>query len=223
MFPAGAVEAESTAGSCTVAPADTDQLDLEAAEQLIQLSGGDGDGAAAAAAVSESRSADSVKCQRKEKEAAVESRRRSAGRIPPPAAGGKDGNRGSESGVKGVDSSACSATAADVVAEDNKVVVVESCRRGVDQRLPAGKDRNGGFVGVHGEARKRPRFRSLAAIYSDTEPRRLAAVGGERHADRRDLHPPEEEGEKREARRVIAVDAEASKARRSVQLAHRSM
>jgi hypothetical protein len=223
MFPAGAVEAESTAGSCTVAPAGTDQLDLEAAEQLIQLSGGDGDGAAAAAAVSESRSADSVKCQRKEKEAAVESRRRSAGRIPPPAAGGKDGNRGSESGVKCVDSSACSATAADVVAEDNKVVVVESCRRGVDQRLPAGKDRNGGFVGVHGEARKRPRFRSLAAIYSDTEPRRLAAVGGERHADRRDLHPPEEEGEKREARRVIAVDAEASKARRSVQLAHRSM
>ncbi|AQK86327.1 hypothetical protein ZEAMMB73_Zm00001d038316 [Zea mays] len=221
MFPAGAVEAESTAGSCTVAPADTDQLDLEAAEQLIQLSGGDGDGAAAAAAVSESRSADSVKCQRKEKEAAVESRRRSAGRIPPPAAGGKDGNRGSESGVKGVDSSACSATAADVVAEDNKVVVVESCRRGADQRLPAGKDRNGGFV--HGEARKRPRFRSLAAIYSDTEPRRLTAGGGERHADR-DPHPPEEEeGEKREARRVIAVDAEASKARRSVQLAHRSM
>lgn len=220
MFPAGAVEAESTAGSCTVAPAGTDQLDLEAAEQLIQLSGGDGDGAAAAAAVSESRSADSVKCHRKEKEAAVESRRRSAGRTPPPAAGGKDGNRGSESGVKCVDSSACSATAADVVAEDNKVVVVESCRRGADQRLPAGKDRNGGFV--HGEARKRPRFRSLAAIYSDTEPRRLTAGGGERHADR-DPHPPEEEGEKREARRVIAVDAEASKARRSVQLAHRSM
>lgn len=219
MFPAGAVEAESTAGSCTVAPAGTDQLDLEAAEQLIQLSGGDGDGAAAAAAVSESRSADSVKCHRKEKEAAVESRRRSAGRTPP-AAGGKDGNRGSESGVKCVDSSACSATAADVVAEDNKVVVVESCRRGADQRLPAGKDRNGGFV--HGEARKRPRFRSLAAIYSDTEPRRLTAGGGERHADR-DPHPPEEEGEKREARRVIAVDAEASKARRSVQLAHRSM
>lgn len=220
MFPAGAVEAESTAGSCTVAPAGTDQLDLEAAEQLIQLSGGDGEGAAAAAAVSESRSADSVKCHRKEKEAAVESRRRSAGRTPPPAAGGKDGNRGSESGVKGVDSSACSATAADVVAEDNKVVVVESCRRGADQRLPAGKDRNGGFV--HGEARKRPRFRSLAAIYSDTEPRRLTAGGGERHADR-DLHPPEEEGEKREAHRVIAVDAEASKARRSVQLAHRPM
>lgn len=219
MFPAGAVEAESTAGSCTVAPAGTDQLDLEAAEQLIQLSGGDGDGAAAAAAVSESRSADSVKCHRKEKEAAVESRRRSAGRTPP-AAGGKDGNRGSESGVKCVDSSACSATAADVVAEDNKVVVVESCRRGADQRLPAGKDRNGGFV--HGEARKRPRFRSLAAIYSDTEPRRLTAGGGERHADR-DPHPPEEEGEKREARRVIAVDAEASKARRSVQLAHRPM
>lgn len=220
MFPAEVVEAESTAGSCTVAPAGTDQLDLEAAEQLIQLSGGDGDGAAAAAAVSESRSADSVKCQRKEKEAAVESRRRSAGRTPP-AAGGKDGNRGSESGVKCVDSSACSATAADVVAEDNKVVVVESCRRGADQRLPAGKDRNGGFV--HGEARKRPRFRSLAAIYSDTEPRRLTAGGGERHADR-DPHPPEEEeGEKREARRVIAVDAEASKARRSVQLAHRSM
>lgn len=220
MFPAEVVEAESTAGSCTVAPAGTDQLDLEAAEQLIQLSGGDGDGAAAAAAVSESRSADSVKCQRKEKEAAVESRRRSAGRTPP-AAGGKDGNRGSESGVKCVDSSACSATAADVVAEDNKVVVVESCRRGADQRLPAGKDRNGGFV--HGEARKRPRFRSLAAIYSDTEPRRLTAGGGERHADR-DPHPPEEEeGEKREARRVIAVDAEASKARRSVQLAHRPM
>lgn len=221
MFPAGAVEAESTAGSCTVAPAGTDQLDLEAAEQLIQLSGGDGEGAAAAAAVSESRSADSVKCHRKEKEAAVESRRRSAGRTPPPAAGGKDGNRGSESGVKGVDSSACSATAADVVAEDNKVVVVESCRRGAE-RLPTGKDRNGGFVGVHGEARKRPRFRSLAAIYSDTEPRRLTAGGGERHADR-DPHPPEEEGEKREARRVIAVDAEASKARRSVQLAHRPM
>jgi hypothetical protein len=220
MFPAEVVEAESTAGSCTVAPAGTDQLDLEAAEQLIQLSGGDGDGAAAAAAVSESRSADSVKCHRKEKEAAVESRRRSAGRTTA-AAGGKDGNRGSESGVKGVDSSACSATAADVVAEDNKVVVVESCRRGADQRLPAGKDRNGGFV--HGEARKRPRFRSLAAIYSDTEPRRLTAGGGERHADR-DPHPPEEEeGEKREARRVIAVDAEASKARRSVQLAHRSM
>lgn len=219
MFPAGAVEAESTAGSCTVAPAGTDQLDLEAAEQLIQLSGGDGEGAAAAAAVSESRSADSVKCHRKEKEAAVESRRRSAGRTPP-AAGGKDGNRGSESGVKCVDSSACSATAADVVAEDNKVVVVESCRRGADQRLPAGKDRNGGFV--HGEARKRPRFRSLAAIYSDTEPRRLTAGGGERHADR-DPHPPEEEGEKREAHRVIAVDAEASKARRSVQLAHRPM
>lgn len=201
MFPAEVVEAESTAGSCTVAPAGTDQLDLEAAEQLIQLSGGDGDGAAAAAAVSESRSADSVKCHRKEKEAAVESRRRSAGRTTA-AAGGKDGNRGSESGVKGVDSSACSATAADVVAEDNKVVVVESCRRGADQRLPAGKDRNGGFV--HGEARKRPRFRSLAAIYSDTEPRRLTAGGGERHADR-DPHPPEEEeGEKREAHRVIA-------------------
>ncbi|CAD6333706.1 unnamed protein product [Miscanthus lutarioriparius] len=197
MFP-DAVD-QPMAGSCSVAPAGTDQLDLEAAEQLIQLSGGDSAAAGDNDAGSESRSADSVKCGRKEKEkekekeAAVESRRRrSAGRIP--AAGKDDGSASGDSEIKGVDSfAACSATAADVV-EKEKVVVVESCRRrtAAAERCPAGKkDRDGGIV--RGEARKRPRFRLLADIYRDTEPRRLTAGGGEGHADR---DPPEGERKK---------------------------
>ncbi|KAL6848786.1 hypothetical protein ACP4OV_021369 [Aristida adscensionis] len=85
------VEVEEAIMGDQAAPATTteDQLALEAAEQLIQLSGG-GDGE------SESRSADSVKCCReKDKEAAVESRprRRRAERAPAAAAedGGADG------------------------------------------------------------------------------------------------------------------------------------
>lgn len=196
MFPEAVVQ--PMAGSCSVAPAGTDQLDLEAAEQLIQLSGGDGAAAGDNDAGSESRSADSVKCGRKEKEAAVESRRRrSVGRIP--AAGKDDGSAGGESEIKGVDSfAACSATAADVV-EKEKVVVVESCRRrtAAAERCPAGKqDRDGGIV--RGEARKRPRFRLLADIYRDTEPSRLtAAGGGEGHADR---DPPEGDRKKEKKR-----------------------
>ena len=200
MFPPEAVVVQPMAGSRSVAPGGTDQLDLEAAEQLIQLSGGDG--AAAADAGSESRSADSVKCRRKDKEkedAAVESRHmRSPGRIIPAAAGKDDNGAGGESGIKGVDSSfaACSATAADDVVEKGKVVVVESCRSrrtAAAERFPAGKkDHRDGGIG-RGEARKRPRFRLVADIYRDTEPRRLTAGGGEGHAGR---DPPEGERKK---------------------------
>ncbi|RLN31008.1 uncharacterized protein C2845_PM05G36790 [Panicum miliaceum] len=196
-------------GSSLVAPAGTDRLDLEAAEQLIQLSGSpDDDGG------SESRSADSVKCHRgsKDKEAAVESRRRGAAR--PVAAAGKDKKPDSKGAAE---SFACS-TAAGVEEKDNRaVVVVESPRRsGGRHPAAAGKDLDGGIV--HGEARRRPKFRSLAAIYRETEPiaRRvpLAGGGGEGHADR---DPPEGERKKTKKRagdEVIPVDAEASKAKR---------
>ncbi|KAL6609915.1 hypothetical protein ACP70R_039884 [Stipagrostis hirtigluma subsp. patula] len=81
-----ALQGEAMGEAGQVAPAVAEeQLELEAAEQLIQLSGGgDGDGE------SETRSADSVKCCRREKdkEVAVESRRRRrAERVP----AGKDG------------------------------------------------------------------------------------------------------------------------------------
>ena len=67
--------------------------------------------------------------------------------------------------------------------KDDRAAVVESPRRSAGPH-PAGKDRDGGVV--HGEARRRPRFRPLAAIYRETEPRRLplAGAGGEGHADR---------------------------------------
>ena len=168
-------------GSTSVAPAGTDRLDLEAAEQLIQLSGGadDDDGG------SESRSADSVnKCRgNKDKEAAVESRRRRR-------AGKDGGGGGGEPDSKGASESFACSTAAGVEGKDDRAAVVES-PRGSAGPHPAGKDRDGGVV--HGEARRRPRFRPLAAIYRETEPRRLplAGAGGEGHADR---DPPEGEG-----------------------------
>ncbi|PAN19335.1 hypothetical protein PAHAL_3G266100 [Panicum hallii] len=200
------------AGSSSVEPAGTDRLDLEAAEQLIQLSGGaDDDGG------SESRSADSVKCRgNKDKEAAVESRRRGA--VRPVAAAGKDGGGGEPDSKGAAESFACS-TAAGVEEKDNRAVVVESPRRSAGPH-PAGKDRDGGIV--HGEARRRPKFRSLAAIYRETEPRRLPLAGGgaEGHADR---DPPEGERKKtrkRAADAVIPVGAEAGKAKREDRYMH---
>ncbi|OEL21028.1 hypothetical protein BAE44_0017952 [Dichanthelium oligosanthes] len=194
------------AGSSAVAPAGTDQLDLEAAEQLIQLSGGDGSG-------SESRSADSVECGVKDKEAAVESRRRLA------VAAGKDGD-GGEPGGKGAESFASSTAAG--VEEKDKAVVLERRRRSAD-RCPAGKDRDGGIV--YGEERRRPKFRSLAAIYRETETRRLPLPGGcgEGHADRDPSEGERRKKTKRAADGVIPVDAAASKGRRSLQLAHTRM
>ena len=169
------------AGLLSVAPAgtETDWLDLEAAEQLIQLSGGAEDDGG-----SESRSADSVKCRRdKDREAAVESRRRRR-------AGKDSGGGGGEPDSKGASESFACSTAAGVEGKDSKAAVVESPRRSAGPH-PAGKDRDDGVV--HGEARRRPRSRSLAAIYRETEPRRLplAGAGGEGHADR---DPPEGEG-----------------------------
>jgi len=182
-------------GSTSVAPAGTDRLDLEAAEQLIQLSGGadDDDGG------SESRSADSVKCRgNKDKEAAVESRRRRGAARPVAAAGkdGRGGGGGGEPGGKGAPESFACSTAAGVEGKDDRAAVVESPRRSAGPH-PSGKDRDGGVV--HGEARRRPRFRSLAAIYRETEPRRLplAGAGGEGHADR---DPPAGEGNKTKKR-----------------------
>ncbi|KAK3135466.1 hypothetical protein QOZ80_5BG0419270 [Eleusine coracana subsp. coracana] len=156
---------------------DADQLDLEAAEQLIQLSGGDGG--------SESRSSDSVKCRDaadragvrdKEKEEAVESRRRSpAGRI----AAGKDGEiAAGEPDRKIADSvSKCSSREAAGTEEES---AVESRRR------------NAGVV-AGGEERRRPRFRWLADIYRETRQitaRDPGAAGG-------NSGPPEAERRKR--------------------------
>ena len=197
-------------GSTSVAPAGTDRLDLEAAEQLIQLSGGadDDDGG------SESRSADSVnKCRgNKDKEAAVESRRR-RGAARPVAAAGKDGRGGGgEPDGKGAPESFACSTAAGVEGKDDRAAVVESPRRSAGPH-PAGKDRDDGVV--HGEARRRPRSRSLAAIYRETEPRRLplAGAGGEARADRDPQEGERKKTKKRAADEVmmIPVDAEASK------------
>ncbi|TKW27070.1 hypothetical protein SEVIR_3G233500v4 [Setaria viridis] len=204
------VEEEPVAvGSSSVAPAGTDQLDLEAAEQLIQLSGGDGgddDGG------SESRSADSVKCCRgkKDKEAAVESHRRSAdaGRSSVASPGKDDGDGdGGEPDGKGAESFACS-TAAGVEEKDKKGAVVESPRRSADRPCPEGKDRDGGIV--HGEERKRPKFRSLAAIYRETETTRRMAPpaggGGEGHADRDSSEGERRRKKKKRAAEVIPQD-----------------
>lgn len=215
------------AGPSAAAPAGTDQLDLEAAEQLIQLSGGD-DGAG-----SESRSGDSVKCRGKEKEAAaVESRRRSAGRsavaagaVPggedrmrsAAASGGKkDDGDGGETGSKGAESFTCSTVAGGVEEKDKQAALVVESRRGsAADGCPARKDHDGGIV--HGEARRRPKFRSLAAIYRDTDTRRptlAAGGGGEGHADRDPSEGERKKKKRRVAGDVIPADAEASKVRR---------
>ncbi|KAJ1263082.1 hypothetical protein BS78_09G157700 [Paspalum vaginatum] len=184
------------AGTCSVAPAGTDRLDLEAAEQLIQLSGGDDAG-------SETRSADSVKCrgnkdENKEEAAAVESRRRSAaaGTAAVHLAPGKD------------------AEPADDAAGKEKAVVAESRPRGSGGGGRVRQDCDDGGV-VHGEARRRPRFRSLADIYRET--RRVTAGGGEGHAGRVRGPPPQRERkEKKRAadEAAISVGAKASKERR---------
>ncbi|KAF8719648.1 hypothetical protein HU200_024391 [Digitaria exilis] len=206
----GVEEGEPVAGSS--APAGTDQLDLEAAEQLIQLSGGGEDGG------SESRSGDSVKsCRGQEKEvAAVESRRRSAGRRSTAAAGGEedDGHGGEPGSSKGAAESFTCSTVAGVEEKDKQDLVVEEGRRGSSDRCrPARKDRDGGIL--HGEERRRPKFRSLAAIYRATETRRAAGGGGgQGHADR---DPSEGGGERKRKKKkkqraagdVLPADAEA--------------
>jgi hypothetical protein len=207
---AAMVEEPVAAGSSSVGPAGTDQLDLEAAEQLIQLSGGaDDDGG------SESRSADSVKCSRRgnkkqDKEAAVESRRRSradAGRSVASAAGKDDCDGGKPDG-KGADvemSLACSMAVA-VEEKDKKkaAAVVESPRRSADRPRPAGKDRDGGIV--HGEERKRPKFRSLAAIYRETDEttRRVTPPAGDGEGSE-DRDPSEGERRKKVKRAAVVI------------------
>ncbi|CAL5095163.1 unnamed protein product [Urochloa decumbens] len=190
--------------SAVAAPAGTDQLDLEAAEQLIQLSGGADDDVG-----SESRSADSVKCagkKEKDKEAAaVESRRRSAAPGSSVAAApGKDGDgEGGEPGSssKGAAESFACSTAAGVEEEKDKAAaVVESPRRSA---AGGKKDRDGGIVDA--EERKRPKFRSLADIYRETDKKRVTprrGGGGEGHADR---DPSEDERKKKRRTKMIPV------------------
>ncbi|CAN6332930.1 unnamed protein product [Urochloa humidicola] len=175
-------------------------LELEAAEQLIQLSGGaDDDGG------SESRSADSVECPGKKKgkeAAAVESRRRSVGVA---AAAGKDDGAGAGAGAepdsskKGAESSACSTAAGVEEEKDKQVSAVESPRR----RAAGRKDRDGGIV--HGEERKRPKYRSLAAIYKETEKKRMTPSEAGRGEGRVDRDPSEDERKKKKRTKVIPV------------------
>ncbi|CAL4900971.1 unnamed protein product [Urochloa decumbens] len=193
---AAAVEETVMAGSS--APAGTDQLDLEAAEQLIQLSGGADDDVG-----SESRSADSVKCagkKEKDKEAAaVESRMRSAARSPVAAEAGKDGDGGEpDSSSKGAaESFACSTAAGVEEDKDKAAAVVESPRRSA---AGGKKDRDGGIVDA--EERKRPKFRSLADIYRETDKKRAT--------DKKILNrdPSEDESKKKKKRRTKMIPVE---------------
>ncbi|KAI5019366.1 hypothetical protein ZWY2020_044254 [Hordeum vulgare] len=164
-----AVEALPAASSTTV--------EMEAAEQLIQLSGGGGDDGGNGAE-SESRSADSVMAAEKQM-TAVDVESRSA-----------DGVRAAEKQMSAVEMS----KSADVVrAAEKQMSAVDSRsadgvkageeRRDGEEAVPAvesstGKRREklggpkGGGEGeeavIGGVARRRPRFRSLAAIYRET-------------------------------------------------------
>jgi hypothetical protein len=149
-----------------------DQLDLEAAEQLIQLSGAD-DG------TSEGRSADSVKfCgpdqagmkEEHNDEVAVESRRTRSDRRSP---SGKDGDGGEKArngkpdrkSAEGVNRS--SRLPGTEKGDKEEEPAVDSRRRGpASARFLAVKD--GAGVVDDGEERKRPRFRWLSDIYRET-------------------------------------------------------
>jgi hypothetical protein len=128
-----------------------DQFDLKAAEQLIQLSGGDGG--------SESRSTVNIKCcgadlvggeeKSKDEEVAAESHeRRSTERFPTMKDGdrGKDGvNKSSKADEKG----------------NKEEPVVENQRMSATRFLA-------GIIDGGEERRKRQRFRWLADIYRET-------------------------------------------------------
>ncbi|TVU19584.1 hypothetical protein EJB05_35740, partial [Eragrostis curvula] len=254
---------------------EADQLELEAAEQLIQLSGGDGgsetrsadsvnkccgadraagkekkdkemdvesrlrwsggkfpsgkkgggDGGGVTAGEPDRKRADSVsKCPKadqagrkeKDKEVAVESRRKRSGACFP--AGMKDGDGGEAAGEPDGKSAVSVIRCSRAVSTEDKLngwMVVESRRRSAE-RFPAGK--YGGAAGVvdGGEERRRPRFRWLADLYRETRqvcvatPERRAA-GGE--------HPPEDEMRKRKVDaddENMAVASAASKKRTMV-------
>jgi hypothetical protein len=150
-----------------------DQLDLEAAEQLIQLSGAD-DG------TSEGRSADSVKfCgpdqagmkEEDKDEVAVESRRTRSDRRSP---SGKDGDGGEKArngkpdrkSAEGVNRSS-RLPGTEEKGDKEEEPAVDSRRRGAaSARFLAVKD--GAGVVDDGEERKRPRFRWLSDIYRET-------------------------------------------------------
>lgn len=175
-----------------------DQLDLEAAEQLIQLSGSDGGS-------SETRSADSVKCRGADqdqpgvKEKEVESRRRRD-------VAGKDGGDGGEAAggpdMKSAHSivTECPRAAA---SKEEPPAAAESRRRSA-ARFLAGKGVAGGAVD-DGEERRRPRFRWLADIYRETS--RLPAR--DPHAAGGNDVPPEAE-ERRKRKRAADADEEVA-------------
>ncbi|TVU19553.1 hypothetical protein EJB05_35706, partial [Eragrostis curvula] len=255
---------------------EADQLELEAAEQLIQLSGGDGG--------SETRSADSVnKCcsgadraggKEKDKEVAVESRRRSSGGWFPAGkkgggdggggvtagepdrkradsvskcpkvdqvgrkekdkevavesrrkrsgacfpAGMKDGDGGEAAGEPDGKSAVSVIRCSRAVSTEDKLsgwVVVESRRRSAE-RFPAGKYGCAAGVVDVGEERRRPRFRWLADLYRET--RQLCVATPERRAAGGE-HPPEDEMRKRKVDaddENMAVASAASKKRTMV-------
>jgi hypothetical protein len=181
-----------------------DQFDLEAAEQLIQLSGAD-DGMS-----SEGRSADSVKfCgpdqasmkEEEKDEMAVESRRRrSDGRSP----SGKDGDGGESASngmpdrknAEGVDRSSRVPAGTEEKGDKEEEPVVDSRRRGAaSARLLSVKD--GAGVVDDGEERKRPRFRWLSDIYRETRQRQLTTRDWEHRAAGGNVPPVADERKKR--------------------------